>query len=228
MKSKIYSLFKNYDILCVEHDEKRIEELFLSLKDFFRDIYMSDNCEDAYDLYIEYKPQIILSDIQIKDNTSKKMIEKIRKTDLSTLIIVSNAHYDEKFLEGLINLQINHYMFKATDIDNLLLSIKKAFGNKLYENIVFSDNFYFDMKTRELIYNDKVIVLRKREKDFLLLLYKNKHSVTFYSQIEEELWGDKEMSMNALKTFINEFRKKLPHNIIVNIVQEGYKLKPFI
>ena len=32
------------------------------------------------------------------------------------------------------------------------------------------------------------------------------------------------MSSSALKTFIKELRKKLPHDIIVNIPQEGYKL----
>jgi DNA-binding response OmpR family regulator len=80
------------------------------------------------------------------------------------------------------------------------------------------------MKLRELIYKKEVVILRKREKDFLLLLHKNKNMITTYSQIEEELWRDKSMSMSALKTFIKELRHRLPLDIILNIQQEGYKL----
>ena len=35
------------------------------------------------------------------------------------------------------------------------------------------------------------------------------------------------MTQDALKTFIKELRKKLPVNIIENIIQEGYKLAEY-
>jgi len=227
MADILYEEFKNYDVLCIEHDSSIKTTIIKTLKEYFNNVYEAHDYESAYEIYVDYKPHIILSDVQVMRNTSLKMIEKIRKNDSSTLIIVTNADYDKNFLTGLINLQINHYMFKAADPQNLLLSIKKAFGNKLYENINFTPELYFDMKKRELIYKDDIVSLRKRDKDFLLLLQKNKNFTTTYSQIEEELWADKEMSKNALKTFINEFRHKLPINLIDNIQQEGYKLKSF-
>lgn len=220
----MYAAFKSYDILCIEHDEATRDALVECLRQFFHRVYSANSCEKGYDLYLEHKPHVILSDIHVKNNASKKMIEKIRKNDFSTIIIVSNANYDEHFLQGLINLQINHYMFKSTHQDNLLLSIKKAFGDRLLENITFSKELYFDMKKRELIYNENTIFLRKREKEFLLLLFRNKNRTTSYFEIEETLWADREMSKNALKTFINELRKKLPFNFIENIMQEGYRL----
>ena len=67
--------------------------------------------------------------------------------------------------------------------------------------------------------------MRKREKEFLLLLCKNKNNILTYEQIEEYLWKDKSMSMSALKTFIKELRKKLPIELIQNIPQTGYKLE---
>lgn len=220
----MYAAFKSYDILCIEHDEATRDALVECLRQFFHRVYSANSCEKGYDLYLAHKPHVILSDIHVKNNASKKMIEKIRKNDFSTIIIVSNANYDEHFLQGLINLQINHYMFKSTHQDNLLLSIKKAFGDRLLENITFSKELYFDMKKRELIYNENTIFLRKREKEFLLLLFRNKNRTTSYFEIEEALWADREMSKNALKTFINELRKKLPFNFIENIMQEGYRL----
>lgn len=220
----MYKAFKAYDILCIGHDVSIRKSLISCLEKFFQHVYYSDNYQDGYDLYLELKPHIILCDVQL-ENDSKKMIEKIRKTDFSTIIIISNANYNEKFLQGLINLHINHYMFKSTEQENLLLSIKKAFGDKLFSNIKFTNNLCFDMETKELIYNDKIIELRKREKDFIMLLCQSKNYKASYFEIEENLWQDKEMSKNALKTFINEIRKKLPFNFIVNIMQEGYKLE---
>ena len=56
-------------------------------------------------------------------------------------------------------------------------------------------------------------------------MHKNKHQVITYSLIEENLWKETSMSSAALKTFIKEFRKRMPVDIITNIYQIGYKLK---
>jgi len=83
------------------------------------------------------------------------------------------------------------------------------------------------MQDRELYYKDKLVNLRKRDKEFLLLLYKNRNVVVSYELIEEYLWQDKQMSISALKTFIKEFRQRIPVDIIINKPQEGYKLIDF-
>lgn len=77
---------------------------------------------------------------------------------------------------------------------------------------------------RELYFKDEIVNLRKRDKDFLLLLHENRHRVLTYDLIEEYIWKDKSMSMSALKTFIKELRQRLPVDFIVNVPQEGYKL----
>jgi DNA-binding response OmpR family regulator len=82
-----------------------------------------------------------------------------------------------------------------------------------------------NLSKRELLYkNSTVIPLRKREKEFLHLLYKNKNTITTYMQIEMELWQDKYMTNDALKSFIKELRNKIPINLIKNSPQDGYYL----
>ena len=156
-----------------------------------------------------------------------EMVEEIRKNDLSTIIIMLTAYSNEEYLLNLINLNINHYILKPVVSDNLLNGIIKAFGKKLEKKIVFAEELYFNTEKRELFYKDEIVVLRKREKDFLLLLYENKNRVLIYSIIEEYIWKDKTMSTSALKTFIKELRQRLPIELIINIPQEGYKLKDF-
>ena len=125
---------------------------------------------------------------------------------------------------SLINLNINHYILKPVVSESLLNGIIKAFGDRLENKIKFTDDIYFNMKKRELYCKDEIIILRKRDKDFLLLLHENRNRVLTYSLIEEYIWKDKLMSMSALKTFIKELRQRLPIDLIINVPQEGYKL----
>ncbi len=135
------------------------------------------------------------------------------------------AYSNEEYLLDLINLNINHYILKPVNSDNLLNGIIKALGDRLTRNLSFSKDCFFDVQKHELIYKDEIISLRKRDKEFLLLLHKNRNQVLSYEQIEEYIWKDRTMSMSALKTFIKELRQKLPIELIRNVPQTGYKLQ---
>jgi two-component system, OmpR family, response regulator VanR len=215
---------KNYTVLCVEDEDGIRKRLVNTLKYYFEEVYEASNGDEGYDLYYEHKPTIIISDIEMPKKNGIQMVTEIRKNDLSTIIIMLTAYSSEEYLLNLINLNINHYILKPVTSEKLLDSIIKAFGNKLDEKIKFSEEIYFNMNQRELYYKDEVINLRKRDKDFLLLLHENRNQILTYSVIEDYIWKDKSMSMSALKTFIKELRQRLPIDLIVNIPQEGYKL----
>ncbi|MBP6163605.1 MAG: response regulator [Aliarcobacter sp.] len=225
--SDITEQLKNYTILCVEDEDGIRKRLVNTLKYYFDEVYEASNAEDAYTLYYEHKPTIIISDIEMPKKNGIQLITDIRKNDLTTIVIMLTAYSSEEYLLSLINLNINHYILKPVTSETLLSGIIKAFGNKLENKIEFSDEMYFNMKERELYYQNKVITLRKRDKDFLLLLHENKNRILTYSLIEEYIWKDKSMSMSALKTFIKELRQRLPIDLIINVPQEGYRLKRF-
>ncbi|MGB1227249.1 MAG: response regulator transcription factor [Poseidonibacter sp.] len=225
MDEKILEQFKNYRILCVEDEEGIRKRLVNTLKYYFEDVIEASNGDDAYDLYLEYKPNIIISDIQMPKKNGIELIEKIRKNDFDTIVIMLTAYSSEEYLFKLINLNINHYILKPITSENLLNGIIKSFGNKFDTKIEFATSLHFNMKEYELYFKEEIIDLRKRDKEFLLLLHKNKNIVTTYEQIEDYLWRDKSMSMSALKTFIKELRQRLPLDIITNIPTVGYKLE---
>ena len=224
---EVINQFKNYTVLCVEDEDGIRKRLVNTLKYYFKEVYEASNGEEGYYLYYDKRPDIIISDIEMPKKNGMEMVEEIRKNDLSIIIIMLTAYSNEEYLLNLINLNINHYILKPVISDNLLNGIIKAFGKKLEKKIVFAEELYFNTEKRELFYKDKIVVLRKREKDFLLLLYENKNRVLIYSIIEEYIWKDKTMSPSALKTFIKELRQRLPIELIINIPQEGYKLKDF-
>jgi len=225
MDDNLLDQFKNYTILCVEDEDGIRKRLVNTLKYYFKDVLEANNGEDGYDLYLEYKPDIILSDIEMPNKNGIEMIQLIREKDFDTIIIMVTAYSNEEYLLDLINLHVNHYILKPVNSDNLLTGIIKGLGDKLTQNLVLSKDCYFDVQKYQLIYKKKEIPLRKREIEFLILLYNNK--ILNYEQIEEYIWKDKSMSMSALKTFIKELRQKLPLELIHNIPQIGYKLEDF-
>ena len=224
MDDNFLEQFKNYTILCVEDEDGIRKRLVNTLKYYFKDVLEANNGEDGYDLYCEYKPDIILSDIEMPHKNGIEMIQLIREKDLNTILIMITAYSNEEYLLDLINLNINHYILKPVNSENLLMGIIKALGTRLITNLVFTKDCYFDVQAHDLVFKDEVVSLRKRDKDFLLLLYKNRNQVVTYEQIEEYIWKDRTMSMSALKTFIKELRQKLPFELIQNITQTGYKL----
>lgn len=224
MNENLLEELKNIPILCVE-DEDGIREIIVeTLKYYFDEVYEAKDGEEGYELYQEYKPKIILSDIQMKNCDGVEFVKKIRKHDSNTTIIMLTAYSNEEYLMELINLNINHYILKPLNLKKLNEALLK-YLNKTLQPLILCNDLILDLQKRELVYkNEEIIFLRKREKEFLQLLYERKDSIVTYSLIEEELWMDKEMTTHALKSFIKDLRHKLPINVIKNVPQEGYTL----
>ena len=76
-----------------------------------------------------------------------------------------------------------------------------------------------------LIKNDKKeYLLSKRENKFLNLLL-NKRGIITYFEMTQALSSDyADITQNAIRLFIKDFRKKLPKNSLKNVQGVGYRL----
>jgi len=214
---------KKIPILCVE-DEDGIREVIVdTLKYYFDEVYEAKDGNEGYAIYQDYHPKIILSDIQMKNCDGIELVKKIRENDLHTTIIMLTAHSSEEYLIDLLNLNVNHFILKPLNSKKLIEALLKYLQKKS-EPLILKDDISLDVEKRELHYKNETVSLRKRENDFLELLYAKKGSFVSYYEIEQALWCEKEMTTYALKSFIKEIRAKLPVNIIKNVPQEGYTL----
>lgn len=225
MDEEILEELKSVSILCVEDEDGIRQSIVNTLKYYFNEVFEARDGNEGFELYEYYKPKIVLTDIAMKNANGIELVKKIRENDDKTMIIMLTAHSNEEYLIDLINLNINHFILKPLNTKKLNEALQK-YISKSMEPIFLSDDLVLDLQKRELIYkNSEHIILRKREKDFLKLLYDKKHSILRYEEMEFELWNDKEMTTHALKSFIKEVRAKLPINVIKNIPQEGYTLQ---
>ncbi len=215
---------KDFSVLIVEDDENVRARLKSILSFYFKDVYEASDGDMAYKIFLSKKPNLIISDIVMEYEDGIYLVKKIRQANLSVPIIILSAYPKEEYLLKLINLKIDQYLLKPTTNKELFLTISKVLCSENYSIIELSENIYLDTNNNQVIFKDKKIDLRKKEKDFLELMCRNRNRITKYFLIQDYVWTDKYMSQDALKTFVKELRKKLPRNIIENIKQEGYKL----
>jgi len=222
---RLVNKLNSFSILIVEDDDFIREKLVTILNFYFKKVFQSDNAYDGYELYLENKPDLIITDIEMQDENGIELIKKIRSIHIGIPIIVISAYSKEEYLLELINLKISHYILKPVSNKKLYEAISVSLFNENHTMFELYPSMYLDIENNTLLYNDETITLKKKDKHFLELLYKNKDKITTYDMIDEYIWGEKEMTQNALKTFIKELRKKLPAQIIENVIQEGYILK---
>jgi DNA-binding response OmpR family regulator len=191
----------------------------------FKECYEANNGIDGYNLYIKNNPHIILTDIEMPKLNGLDLCKKIRKIDNKTKIIITTAFSDEKYLLDAVELNLQRYIVKPITKRNLIPALRKAISNIKIENKLFiADEFYYNYDTSLFYYQNKVIQMTKKEILLLTLLIKNKNTIVSYRQIEQEVWNNKYMSKDSLRTTLGFLRKKIPFNTIMNISNMGYKI----
>lgn len=215
-------MYKDLSILCVEDEEGVRKRIVNTLGYYFDHVYEASNGKEGLSSYYENQPDIILCDIQMPIMNGIDMIKKIREEDVLIPIILLTAYNSEEYLIELINLQVQHFISKPINSQNLEEALSNALRGKYTGSIKIQDDIILDIDKATLRVEGENISLSQREVKFFVLV--SNKTVVYYSKIEEELWLGKSMSAGALKSFIRDLRKKLPFNIIENVPQVGYKL----
>jgi len=218
----------NLTVLYVEDDQIAKENGIEYLKNYFSKIYDASNAIDALKLYNTFKPDIIITDIEMPKLNGLEFIKQIRKKDNSTQVIITTAYSDKDYLFKAIELKLVKYLVKPISQKDFDEALEICIENIIDENtniINISSDIIFDTYNKTLVKDNEIIKLRKRELSLFSLLIKNKNRYVTYSEIENHIWYDSVMTKNALKTLIKNLKAKLPKDIISNLSGIGYKIE---
>jgi diguanylate cyclase (GGDEF)-like protein len=116
-------------ILFIEDDQNVQTEMLDILEYYCKKVYTANNGQEGLDLYIKYKPDIIMSDIRMPIMDGLTMIKKVKQIDEQAHIIFITAFSDFNYLEEAIKLQIDGYLVKPVDLDKLDILIQKLANN---------------------------------------------------------------------------------------------------
>ena len=218
---------KNIKILYVEDDEIARENGVEYLENFFETIYEASDAIIALQLYEKYKPDIIITDIQMPKLNGLEFVKRIRQKDKKTQIIIITAFCDREYLLKAIELQLVKYLVKPVrekEFEEALFLCVNSLKEDSSNIVKLDESTYFDLFNKNLVINDEVVKLRAKEILFLELLIKNKNRYVTYEEIENFVWFDSVMSKDALKTLVKNIKTKIPKDKILNLTNSGYKI----
>lgn len=221
-----------YSILMIEDEVQLRKDYFMYLEMLFESVYEAEDGEEAYRIYKEKKPDILIVDIHIPKLNGLKLLEKIRQYNHTTKAIVLTAHKDTRSLLEATSLKLTDYLVKPVSRRSLEQSLMKVinelrnFKTSSIKNQIFDNGYMWDYENQELTRNGQRIILTHKEQMLFMLFISNLNSTLSVNTILYNVWNNNlETNVNSLKTLLKNLRRKLPKKMIENIHGVGYKMK---
>lgn len=190
---------KNLTILYIEDDQITQHKLKNILGRYFNKIILASNGEDAFEkIKAEPKIDLIISDINMPKMDGLEFLEELRKFDSKIPFIFVTARDEPDKMLKAIQLDIDNYILKPINLENLLTIIDKVV-NKLYKeylilernsHIKLNENLFWNENNKTLIFNNEVVKLTKKELLFIEILTSNDNKVHTIEDIISILWED--------------------------------------
>ena len=118
-------------ILLVEDEELIRMEMQEILELEYENIEVACNGQEGLEKYKSFKPDIVVSDIQMPIMDGLEMIEKIQEYGDEVEYILITAFTEDKYLIQASKLSIQYYISKPIDINKLFDTLYKCKQNIL-------------------------------------------------------------------------------------------------
>ncbi len=125
---KIKALTSKMGILIVEDDDMTRGAVQNTLKRFFEKTFIAEGVKEAIDVFSKNKRRIdiIVTDLALGNESGFELIEKIQKIHSGKkFIIMSGYESTDNFIKAIV-LDVESFILKPIETNNLLFSIQKA------------------------------------------------------------------------------------------------------
>ncbi len=218
-------VLKNKRILFAEDDPTTRIQLSNTLKMLFSKVYCAKDGEEAYNLYEDEQPDILLTDVRMPKKDGIKLTRQIRQIDYTLPIIILTSFDDKNLLLSAANLAIDGYLIKPIEFTALVKILSQALKRTQKENlIILNESLVFNCDTKEFYHHDHLKILGCKELELIEFLLKNQHKIVSKEAIEAKLWNYEEQCNSAVKNLVLRIRKKLGNNVILSMKGIGYRL----
>ena len=162
-----------------------------------------DGLDARYDLYI--------LDINVPHISGLELLDIILGQNSQAKVIMISSNTDIQSIQTAYDLGCVDYLKKPFHITELRAKINRLKSEREHTVSLVS------LKDREE-------TLTKKEKRLLNLLLDNQTHMVTYDMIEQNVYENKPMSMDALRALVRRLRAKLADDIIENMIDEGYSI----
>ncbi|GAA0754506.1 response regulator transcription factor [Clostridium sartagoforme] len=225
----------SYKIYIIEDDSS----LGFLLKEYISkyqfDVKIVKNFENIMSEFNEFKPNLVLLDVNLPKFDGFYWCRRIRQESKIPIIFISARDSGMDQVMALENGG-DDYITKPFYYEVVMAKIKshlrRAFGDyapHMEERIVELDGLIFYPERLEIKFNDRKVIITKKEGILLEYLIKKYPKVVARDFLLEKIWDDIEfVEENTLNVNISRIRKKLQDIGICNGIETvrsvGYRL----
>ena len=218
-------------ILIVDDDRNICEILEFNLKNEGYEVVCAYSAEEAMN-ELNQSFSLILLDVMMGGMSGYKMAEKLRADGNQTPIIFITAKDTENDMLTGFSVGADDYISKPFSIKEVIVRVKAIMKRQsdsselsTERKLVFND-FVIDLELKEVLINDKKIILTKTEFEILALLAQNPKRVFSREKIIENAWNETTfITERTVDVHITRLRKKLGDyaSLITNRSGYGYR-----
>ena len=226
-----------YKILLVEDDENIRIMVGAMLESAGYQVIETRNCATAITLASSHIPDLILLDLGLPDRDGIELLEHVRKTDLTPIIVLS-ARSDESEKVKAFDLGANDYITKPFGAAEFLARVRSAlrFSRHRADIGCLNGEVYqlrdlkVDYDARRVFVGDTEVKLTQTEFNILAYLTEYSGKVLTYHAIVTAIWGSATIgSVKRLQVNMANIRRKLgitpgEYSYIINELGVGYRM----
>lgn len=201
------------DILLVE-DNQELNELmctFLGKAGYLVKVICTG--EAALSFWAEEKAKLVILDVMLPGMDGFAVCSAIREQS-SVPILFLSAHVEKEAQMNGFLLGADDYVEKPVDIDILIAKVnalmKRNYDLKQKNTLIHSGALSVDKEKRQVLLNNAVLTLTRKEYELLLLLVENPGKTLHKDFLFERIWGmDSFSEPQTLTVHIKTLRDKI-------------------
>ncbi len=216
-------------LLLVEDDANLCYIVQSGLQDLIGgyEVAVATNGMEGLKAYDDFKPDIIISDVDMPEMNGFEMVKRIRETDGDIPILFASGLHSPKDVKNGFNIGVNNYIKKPFMPDELdahiraILKMKEGSRSR-DESECYRFGHYTLDAGHATLRNDETgqqQLLTPRENEVLKLLAQNKNEVVRRDVILARVWDAEKdfFASRSLDVFVNKLRKLFENDPTVEV-----------
>ncbi|UZW14177.1 response regulator transcription factor [Clostridium pasteurianum] len=227
----------DYNILVVEDEFSINDILTVALTSEGYKVKSVFSSKEARRLMEVYKPDLILLDINLPDESGFELCRYVN-AEYKLPVIMLTARND--VIDRVLGLELgaDDYITKPFNIKEVMTRVKVALRRvEKYSDLGYSESFVklskeisINLHSRKVFKNDEEIKLKPKEYELLVFLLRNKNRVFSREEILDKVWGmDYEGELRTIDVHVRRLRARLQldsgQTFIETIFGVGYALR---
>jgi len=199
------------------------------------DVRTASDGEAALDLFHDFHPDLIITDLQMPEMNGIELCREIRKISEIPIIVLSVKGEEKTKVEAL-DAGADDYVTKPFGMDELLArvraTLRRAPTDKREDSLLEIGDFSIDLETYKVNVRREEVHLTPKEFELLTYFARNDGKVLTHRNLLAAVWGGNFTEQTEyLRVFIGNLRKKIEPNpakpqYILTEPWVGYRFNP--